>query len=605
MDTTFTFNEAATTPFSVGRGGAIYGKFGTDADALLDIKDTKITENIAFDGGGVFVDMPYVGHGDANGSEFTMQKTLVDSNRATNRGGGIFTGVGSGGEVLIQDSILTGNDAGLTLSGFNGELNNSGGGLYAYLFSDATAAMLTIAGTEVSSNTAGEHGGGIAVCTKRESSTAAISRLDVYNSTISGNEAGHTTGANVGGTGGGVHLAIFPGQAEEALIARFENVTVTENRADTGGGIYSFNQTNTTYSAAENDVALTNTIISGNNQHDIALNTPGDVNNFWGSINANATRYNLFGHEAGIKANTFFDHDTHAEIFFNNLGAGNLNNNGTNDPGLGPLQLNGGPTKTHAPLPGSEVIDKGEDPYNGTQLYDQRGEPFARVIDGRVDIGAVELQPFADFDTDSDVDGFDFLAWQRGFGTATNATKADGDADNDEDVDSDDLAVWESQFGMATAGAGSSSSMMMLGGGGSGANMQASGSLQSGSGVQAKVTSATKATQKAVPQLTPEEAARKKESIFRMQKVFIESLFRGGLMPDITGDGLIDRDDLRAFVEPMLEINPAAEAERLIREVRVSFDSVTPLSDLLASEVKDERSTFAAEVDAALEPTGV
>ncbi len=56
--------------------------------------------------------------------------------------------------------------------------------------------------------------------------------------------------------------------------------------------------------------------------------------------------------------------------------------------------------------------------------------------------------PNADFDNDGDVDGRDFLAWQRGYGTqAPNATKADGDADNDLNVDGDDLGIWQEQFG--------------------------------------------------------------------------------------------------------------------------------------------------------------
>lgn len=52
----------------------------------------------------------------------------------------------------------------------------------------------------------------------------------------------------------------------------------------------------------------------------------------------------------------------------------------------------------------------------------------------------------SDFDADGDIDGADFLAWQRGFGS-TSATKNDGDADNDSDVDGSDLAVWVSQYG--------------------------------------------------------------------------------------------------------------------------------------------------------------
>ena len=84
-------------------------------------------------------------------------------------------------------------------------------------------------------------------------------------------------------------------------------------------------------------------------------------------------------------------------------------------------------------------------------LTDQRG--FSRTVDSggglRNDIGAYEAQfaASADFDTDGDVDGFDFLAWQRGFGTTSGATKPDGNSDDDGDVDSSDLAVWELQYG--------------------------------------------------------------------------------------------------------------------------------------------------------------
>jgi hypothetical protein len=52
----------------------------------------------------------------------------------------------------------------------------------------------------------------------------------------------------------------------------------------------------------------------------------------------------------------------------------------------------------------------------------------------------------ADFDQDGDVDGRDFLMWQRGFGTLINATLADGDADGDGDVDTADLAVYQNQY---------------------------------------------------------------------------------------------------------------------------------------------------------------
>jgi hypothetical protein len=71
-------------------------------------------------------------------------------------------------------------------------------------------------------------------------------------------------------------------------------------------------------------------------------------------------------------------------------GGGNLL--GVNNPGLGALADNGGPTQTMALLPGSPAIDMGPTtvpsfPGNDT---DQRQAGFPRVINGRVDIGAFE-----------------------------------------------------------------------------------------------------------------------------------------------------------------------------------------------------------------------
>lgn len=53
----------------------------------------------------------------------------------------------------------------------------------------------------------------------------------------------------------------------------------------------------------------------------------------------------------------------------------------------------------------------------------------------------------ADFDSDGDADGADFLAWQRGFGIAAGALKSQGDANADGAVNAADLALWKGQFG--------------------------------------------------------------------------------------------------------------------------------------------------------------
>ena len=67
---------------------------------------------------------------------------------------------------------------------------------------------------------------------------------------------------------------------------------------------------------------------------------------------------------------------------------------GVIDPLLGPLADNGGPTFTHALLPGSPAIDAG-DPLavagsDGVPQFDQRGVPYSRVVGGRIDMGAFE-----------------------------------------------------------------------------------------------------------------------------------------------------------------------------------------------------------------------
>jgi hypothetical protein len=71
-------------------------------------------------------------------------------------------------------------------------------------------------------------------------------------------------------------------------------------------------------------------------------------------------------------------------------GPGDIRNT---DPMLGPLQDNGGPTFTCALLPGSPAIDAGDPNFTSPLSYDQRGPGYPRVVNGRVDIGAFEVQP--------------------------------------------------------------------------------------------------------------------------------------------------------------------------------------------------------------------
>jgi hypothetical protein len=53
----------------------------------------------------------------------------------------------------------------------------------------------------------------------------------------------------------------------------------------------------------------------------------------------------------------------------------------------------------------------------------------------------------SDFDNDLDVDGEDFLIWQRGLGLEGELDKTNGDADGDGFVNGTDLGVWGAHFG--------------------------------------------------------------------------------------------------------------------------------------------------------------
>lgn len=83
--------------------------------------------------------------------------------------------------------------------------------------------------------------------------------------------------------------------------------------------------------------------------------------------------------------------------------------------------------------------------YNGT-------DNWFWALDN-IKVGTAAAAENADFDGDGDVDGQDFLTWQKGFGTGT--TLAQGDANGDGAVNAADLTIWKSKFGLPPAVAAS------------------------------------------------------------------------------------------------------------------------------------------------------
>ena len=121
-------------------------------------------------------------------------------------------------------------------------------------------------------------------------------------------------------------------------------------------------------------VTLTGSILSGNTVGDGQV--PGDIGGPSFPVHAN---HSLLGAAAAALVTT---------------GSGNI---AGDNPQLAPLADNGGPTQTHALLPNSSAIDAGDPDAasgeNDVPLFDQRGAPFARVVNDRIDIGAYERSP--------------------------------------------------------------------------------------------------------------------------------------------------------------------------------------------------------------------
>jgi hypothetical protein len=142
----------------------------------------------------------------------------------------------------------------------------------------------------------------------------------------------------------------------------------------------------------------------------------------------------------------------------------------TNHPLLGPLADHGGPTQTHALLPGSPALDAGDPAI--TSGTDQRGAGFNRVVDGdvvsgaRIDIGSYESQgvpgfPAGDYNHNGIADAADYVVWRKTLGQTGPNLPANGDntGASQDKIDQADYVFWRTNFGntavpVSGAGAG-------------------------------------------------------------------------------------------------------------------------------------------------------
>ena len=299
------------------------------------------------------------------------------------QGGGVRVAVG--GNLTLNNVTVTGNT--VTASGMNTFVAADGGAIYSdgglFIFdstisnNSATAALT--AGVAGQSSAAA--GAGVFV--------SGASDLAIHRSTISGNTATATAPGGTDGsfaTAGGIQIG--NGGTNNATIGR---TTISGNQLSAsnpafGGGIYA----NAGIATILSSSTITKNTASG------AANVSGSGVNLGNTIVSNPQGGGPnCGNLAGSSTAGFNLEDANTCGF-----SGPSDQPSVAVTGLDPnLANNGGPTMTHALLPGSPAIDEG---HGLAHTTDQRGAPFARPVDfpgvandpdgDGGDIGAFELQ---------------------------------------------------------------------------------------------------------------------------------------------------------------------------------------------------------------------
>jgi hypothetical protein len=329
-------NCAIRNNWALHGGGGIFN-YGDWASAALTITNCTISLNSTTsywdaNGGGIS------SSGFFGSATLEVLNSTVSDNWAANNGGGIFNGGVAGSATLtVNNSTVSGNSA---------AYGGSGGGLYNdgsfWDFSTISSATMTINKSTVSGNYALVWGGGI-----YNNGFGGTATLAITNSTLSGNSA------------------LYADWVYNE--ASYGNATLTVNnstlRSDSShfGGIFNSSELGSA------TLVIGNTILTAGSSGRNIWNPSGTVTSLG---------YNLSDDDGGALLNQPGDQINTA-------------------PSLGPLQDNGGPTLTHALLPGSPAIDAGDPNFTPPPDHDQRGAGFPRVFNNRVDIGAFEVQTVA------------------------------------------------------------------------------------------------------------------------------------------------------------------------------------------------------------------
>ncbi|CAA9529787.1 MAG: Ornithine carbamoyltransferase, partial [uncultured Solirubrobacteraceae bacterium] len=361
------------------RGGAIAAGLPGDDNfkyeanqASVTITNSELRDNVAGDEGGGALSVS---------GALTVARSEIANNRSGSTGGAIDLPFGRA-DLDVIDSVISGNRA----AGDGGGIAIESVGVGKY---DQTSAA-TILRSTISGNTAGEDGGGLFVA-----GLPGGDSLTLSDSTVSDNKAT--------ATGGGISLA-----NETPADGPFSvsNSTVSRNNADTGGGI-SFGGNSTNAVNSSDTISVDNATIAANTANrggGLSLNTY-DGTSATIPLRSTIVADNTVagqpqdldradGSEGGgfDLAFSLIEQKGDAPLFSSDTPANVIGE----DPKLGALADNGGPTATHLPDGASPAVDRGEAPER--LAADQRGEE--RTIDrspanpaggDNTDIGSVEL----------------------------------------------------------------------------------------------------------------------------------------------------------------------------------------------------------------------
>ncbi len=366
---------------AAGLGGAIYNQ-GT-----LTITNSLLTGNTATGGAGGSTRLGFGAGGGGLGSGPTTGVNGGGPNGGI-AGGATpgFGGGGAGGNFGAGNNAQNGGfggGGGASAGGFGGGNGGFGAGGGGGGGGGGGAGGFGGFGAGAGGGNGGPGGGGAGLGGAIFNQGGVVT---IANSTVTGNTArgGISEGA-IGAAGAGQRGGAFGGgifNLNGALT--LTNVTVAGNTVAVGIGNATANTADggAVYNLALNVGAVTPTqTATFTVANSILANSTGgsDVvnNRAFGTATLTATGPNIV-----------------STAVVNPLGMGTIT--GTpftvTDPKLGPLQNNGGPTKTLAPLAGSTAVDAGSNAAAAGLTTDQRGAGFGRVKNGTVDLGAVELQ---------------------------------------------------------------------------------------------------------------------------------------------------------------------------------------------------------------------